>query len=252
MVAAASESEFETIDLGERTVIVTGAASGIGAATVRLLQQAGANPVLADRDVAALEFLAGQLDNALAVPTDVTNSADVDALVTAALLRHGRIDALVNNAGISCHYPIAEVDLAAFDDALRVNVLGPLTMMRAVLPTMSAAGFGRIVNVSSGSTKMTPIGVGPYAATKAAVNMLSAVARRECAGHGVAVSVVLPSITATQFRGGQHKIGEEPLPGIVTHSPEYPAQAILRALRTGEESIDVPHGPEQPDAFLIP
>ena len=166
--------------------------------------------------------------------------------------RHGRIDGLVNNAGISLHHPIADVDLAEFELAVRVNVLAPVAMMQAVLPMMRAARFGRIVNVSSGSTRMTPVGVGPYAATKSAVNMLSAVARREFAEDGIAVSVVLPSVTATHFRSGHYKLGEQSAPGIVTHSPGYPARAIIRSLRTGEESIDIPHGPEQPGAFTVP
>ncbi len=246
-----TEQQFATVDLTGRVVIVTGAGSGIGAATARLLHDAGATPVLADVDRAAMAAVAGPLDDALAVSTDVTDIEQVRSLVTATLDRHGRIDGLVNNAGISAHYPIAELDLAVFEVALRVNVLGPLAMMVGVLPVMRDAGFGRIVNVSSGSTNMAPVGVGPYAATKAAVNMLSNVARRELAGDGVAVSVVLPSITATHFRGGFFKLGDEPFPGLVTHTPEYPARAILRALRTGEETIAVPHGPEQPDAFDV-
>lgn len=232
-------------------MIVTGAASGIGAATARLLHQAGGIPVLADVDVEALNAQARELDGALAVPTDVTDFARVESLVAATALWHGRIDGLVNNAGISCHQPFADVDLAQFERTLRINVLGLVAMMRAVIPVMRAAGFGRIVNVSSGTTRMAPIGVGPYAATKAAVNMISAVARLELAADGVDVSVVLPSITATHFGQGLFKVGEETPTGLVAHSPEYPARAILRALSTGEASIDVPHGREQPDAFAI-
>jgi NAD(P)-dependent dehydrogenase (short-subunit alcohol dehydrogenase family) len=245
------DATFDTVDLEGRTVIVTGAASGIGAATARLLHAEGAQPVLADVDLAPLAALASQLDDALAMAADVTDMEQVRRLVASTIERYGRVDGLVNNAGISAHYPIAEVDVAGFERALRVNVLGPVTMMLGVLPIMRAARFGRIVNVSSGSTNMAPVGVGPYAATKAAVNMLSDVARRELAEDGVAVSVVLPSITATQFRGGYFKLGDEPFPGLVTHSAEYPAGAIVRALRTGEESIAVPHGPEQPGAFAI-
>jgi NADP-dependent 3-hydroxy acid dehydrogenase YdfG len=246
-----ANSAIETIDLAARTVIVTGAASGIGAAVARLLHSEGANVVLADVTVDPLTSLAAELGDALAVTTDVTDVEQVQSLVAMTVDRHDRIDGLVNNAGVSAHYPIADADLAEFAVALRVNVLGLLTMMVGVLPVMRAAGFGRIVNVSSGSTKMAPLGVGPYVATKSAVNVLSDVARRELAGDGVAVSVVLPSITATHFRGGHYKLGDEPFPGIVTHRPEYPARAIVRALRTGEEAIDVPHGPEQAGAFAV-
>jgi short-subunit dehydrogenase len=106
---------------------------------------------------------------------------------------------------------------------------------------------GRIVNVSSGTTMIALPGVGAYAASKSAVNMLSAVARKELAADGIDVSLVLPSITATEFGGGMFREGATPRPGMVVHSPEYVGRVILRALRTGEERIDIPHGQEQPD-----
>jgi short-subunit dehydrogenase len=76
--------------------------------------------------------------------------------------------------------------------------------------------------------------------------MLSAVLRQELADDGIAVSVLLPSITATEFNGGRFILGASPRPGMVAHSPDYVAQVVLRLLRTGEESFDIPHGPEQP------
>jgi NAD(P)-dependent dehydrogenase (short-subunit alcohol dehydrogenase family) len=84
-------------------------------------------------------------------------------------------------------------------------------MTQAVLPAMRRRGFGRIVNVSSGTTRRTAVGVGAYASTKTAVNMLSAVLRQE------------PSITATEFGSGRFKLGASPRPGMVAHSPDYVA-----------------------------
>ena len=82
--------------------------------------------------------------------------------------------------------------------------------------------------------------------------MLTAVARAELAPDGIAVSLVVPSITATEFAGGRFKSGQVPRPGMVAHSPEYVGRVILRALRTGEERIDIPHGPEQPELTRHP
>lgn len=243
---------MSTIALTDRVVIVTGAASGIGEATARLLHAAGASPVLADRDDARLSQLSDELDGAMALEADITDDKAVEALVAATIALHGRIDGLVNNAGISLHERVDQVDLDDLMLALRINVIGTMRMTQAVLPAMRAAGFGRIVNVSSGTTRMVPLGAGPYAATKSAVNMLSAVARKELEDDGIAVSVVLPSITATQFGGARYKVGEESWPGLITQSAEYPAKAIIRALRTGEEAIDVPHGAERADAFDLP
>jgi len=181
----------DLIDLTGQAVIVTGASSGIGASTARLLHAAGAYPVLAARRADRLAVLSKELDGALAVPTDVTDPAQVRGLVTAALDRHQRIDGLVNNAGASLHGPLDRVDLAEFSQILQLNVAGLLAMTQAV-------------------------------------------------------SLLLPSVTATEFGDGMFTLGASPRPGMVVHSPDYAAGLVLRLLRTGEESFDIPHGPEQP------
>ena len=239
-------------DLAGRTVIVTGASSGIGASTARLLHAAGANPVLAARRAGRLAALSEELGGALAVPTDVTAPEQVRALVSAALDRHGHVDGLVNNAGASLHGPLDQVDLAEFSQVVQLNVVGLLAMTQAVLPAMRARGFGRIVNISSGTTRRVAAGVGAYAATKSAVNMLSGVLRQELAGDGIAVSLLLPSITATEFGGSMFSLGASPRPGMVVQSPDYVAGFVLRLLRSGEESFDIPHGPEQPGLAQLP
>jgi short-subunit dehydrogenase len=158
----------------------------------------------------------------------------------------------VNNAGASLHGPLDQVDLAEFTQVLQLNVIGLLAVTQAVLPAMRKQGFGRIVNISSGTTRRTATGVGAYAATKSAVNMLTAVLRQELAADGIGVSLLLPSITATEFGDGMFTLGTSPRPGMVVHSPDYVAGVVLRLLRTGEESFDIPHGPEQPDLVQVP
>jgi NADP-dependent 3-hydroxy acid dehydrogenase YdfG len=236
----------DLIDLAGKTVIVTGASSGMGASTARLLYAAGAHPVLAARRADRLTALSEELGGTLAVPTDVTDPAQVGELVTATLDRYQRIDGLVNNAGASLHGPLDQVDLAEFGRILQLNVVGLLAVTQAVLPAMREQGFGRIVNISSGTTRRVAVGVGAYASTKAAVNMLSEVMRQELARDGIAVSLLLPSITATEFGDGMFTLGASPRPGMVAHSPDYVAGVILRLLRTGEDTFDIPHGPEQP------
>lgn len=243
---------MDSVELAGAVVIVTGASSGIGAATVRLLHAAGAHPVLAARRTDRLDALSAELDGALAVTADVTVGADVRRIAGQALERHGRIDALVNNAGASLHGPLDQLDPADFSCALDLNVVSVLTMTQAVLPAMRSRGFGRVVNVSSGTTRIAPPGVGGYAATKAAVNMLTEIARKELVGDGIAVSLVVPSITATEFAGGRFLRGGPVPPGMVPHSPEYVGRIILQALRSGEPAINIPHGPEQPGLAEIP
>jgi NADP-dependent 3-hydroxy acid dehydrogenase YdfG len=236
----------DLIDLAGKTVIVTGASSGIGASTARQLHAAGAHPVLAARRADRLAELSQELDGALAVPTDVTDPAQVRDMVAVALDRYQRIDGLVNNAGASLHGPLDQVDPARFGQILQLNVVSVLTVTQAVLPAMREQGFGRIVNISSGTTRRVATGVGAYASSKLAVNMLSEVMRQELAGDGIAVSLLLPSITATEFGDGMFTLGASPRPGMVAHSPDYVASVILRLLRTGEDTFDIPHGPEQP------
>lgn len=242
----------DLIELTGRTVIVTGASSGIGEATARLLHAAGAYPVLAARRADRLSALSKELDGALAVPTDVTDGAQVRDMVAAALDRYGQIDGLVNNAGASIHGPIADIDIAEYRKILDLNVASLVDVTHAVLPAMRERGFGRIVNVSSGTTRWVATGSGAYAATKSAVNMISAVLREELAADGIAVSLLLPSVTATEFGNGMFKDGVPPRPGMVVHRPEYAAGVVLRLLRTGEDTVDIPHGPEQPDITRAP
>lgn len=242
----------ESPELAGSVVIVTGASSGIGAATARALYASGARPVLAARRAERLAALSADLGGALAVTADVTSSADISRIADAALGRHGRIDGLVNNAGASLHKPLDQLDPAEFRAALDLNVVSVLAMTQAVLPAMRRQGHGHIVNVSSGTTRMAPPTVGGYAATKAAVNMISEVARKELAAEGITVSLVVPSITATEFAGGRFLRGDPGLPGMIVHSPEYVARIILRVLRSGEACIDIPHGPEQPGMAEIP
>ena len=240
------------LDLTDRVVIVTGASSGIGEATARLLHRAGARPVLAARRADRLAALSDEFAGALAVPTDVTDPSQLQALVDATVARYDRVDGLINNAGASFPGNLAEIDLAEYLPLLQLNVVSVVAAIQTVLPVMRRQHAGRIVNISSGTTMIALPGVGGYAASKSAVNMLSAVARKELADDGVAVSLVLPSVTGTEFGGGMFRTGASPRPGMVVHSPEYVGRVILRALRTGEERIDIPHGAEQPDFPELP
>lgn len=240
------------LELPDAVVIVTGASSGIGEATARLLAKAGAHPVLAARRADRLSSLSADLGDALAVVTDVTDRAAIDRLVAATLDRYGRIDGLVNNAGESLHGALETIDAAKFASVLELNVIGIVSMMQAVIPAMRSRGSGRIVNVSSGTTRMVLPGAGAYAATKSAVNMLTSVARVELATDGIDVSVVLPSITATEFGGGMFVAGTEARPGMPVQDPSFVGRVILRLLQTGEERIDIMPGAEDESLTVVP
>lgn len=243
---------MSNFDLRDSVIIVTGASSGIGMATARLLHEAGAHPVLAARRADRLANLGQELGGALAVPTDVTDQDAVLRLVERTRDEYGRIDGLVNNAGAALHFALDQLDLAAYREAFELNVVSLLGVTQAVLPTMREQHFGRIVNVSSGTTRRAMPGIGGYASTKAAVNMLTAVMRLEFEPDGIAVTNVIPSVTESEFHDGNRKAGQELRPGMVVHSAEYVGKVILRGLQTGEETLDIAFGPERPELTVVP
>jgi short-subunit dehydrogenase len=240
------------VRLDGTVILITGASSGIGAATARLVAEQGGLLVLSARRADRLEALAQELPGALAVQADMRIPEQVRRLVETTLEYYGRIDALINNAGQGLHLPLEQVSLDDLVAITELNFYAPLIAMQAVIPAMRSQGAGAIVNVSSGTSRMVLPSVGAYAATKSALNMLSLVAREELAPDGIVVSVVYPSVTATEFherlRAGDIPAGAG---SLTPHSPEYVAKAIVRALHTGEAEVVIPHGPERPEELEL-
>jgi NAD(P)-dependent dehydrogenase (short-subunit alcohol dehydrogenase family) len=234
------------VDIENAVMLVTGASSGIGAATARAGAAAGARVVLAARREERIRALAEELPDARAVACDVTDADQLAQAVQTAIDAYGRIDVLVNNVGQGLHVPMEEVDAADFRAVLDLNVVAPLAAMQAVIPIMRSQGAGSIVNISSGTTLVVRPGVGAYAASKAALNMLSSVARLELAGAGIVVSTVYPFITATEFhrslRAGELQATASPqeIPAeLRPQRPEQVAEVILEVIRSGAERADL-------------
>ena len=221
-------------------MLITGASSGIGAATARAASRAGARLVLIARREDRLRALADGLPGALVVQGDVTVGAAIERAVQAAVATYGRIDVVINNAGQGVEIPVDRVDLDDFRAILELNLLAPLAVLQAVVPVMRHQGSGTIVNVSSGATYGAFPGTGPYSATKAALSQLGAVARSELASDGITVSTVYPSLTRTDFfaslRGPAQEV-EEDLDEAQT--PEEVADVILDLVRSGEAEADL-------------
>ncbi len=226
-----------------KVAIVTGASAGIGQAAARRLASAGARTVLAARSAEKLQALAAELKScgweALAVPTDMRTKSQVDRLAETAFQHFGRIDILVNNAGQGLAGLVENVGLDELWKIIELNLLGPLYAMQAVIPRMRQAGGGLIVNVSSMVSKMHIPGLSGYAATKAALNILSETARYELAGDNIKVCTVFPRLTATDFgknslgnpelRSRQRSGGGDP---VTVDTADFVAGKILQAIQT--------------------
>jgi len=176
---------LDRFKLTDRVAVVTGAGKGIGAGTALALAEAGADVVVAARTVDDIERTAAQVRErgrrALAVPTDVTRTEDLEALVAAAVAEFGRIDVLVNNAGGWLPRPIMETSEKAFEAAHRFNVTSVFLLVKLVVPVMAEHGDGAIVNISSRAASMVQTGFTAYGSAKAGLSFLTRLAAPELA-----------------------------------------------------------------------
>lgn len=196
-------------DVMGKVVVVTGASSGIGAATARAFGQAGARVVVAARRLDRLEALAAEIEalghgaQALAVAADLGRREDCERLVEHAMGRFGQIDVLFNNAGIGRIDWLEKLDpVRDIEAQVRVNLLGVLHTTRLVLPHMQAQRGGHIINMASMSGLVATPTYSIYAACKFAVRGFSEALRREVAPWNILVSVLYPGGVATEF--GEH------------------------------------------------
>ena len=188
--------------------------------------------------------LAEELDDAIAVRCDVTDAQQIATAVDAATSAYGRIDVLINNAGQGLQAPIDEIQPDDFRALLELNLVAPLLTMQAAIPIMQGQGAGSIVNVSSGTTFSALPASGAYAASKAGLNMLSAVARVDLESAGITVSTMYPFLTDTEFvdslKAGQEAASQMIASGAMQpQPPELVAQAILDLVQTGNDQADL-------------
>lgn len=215
-----------------KTVMITGASRGIGAAAAEVFAAAGANVVLVARGAEAISALAASIgDRALAVPCDVSNFAQVESAVRAAEDAFGSVDILVNNAGmIEPVAHLAAIDPADWDRVIDVNLKGVFYGMRAVLPGMIARGGGTILNISSGAATSPMEGWSHYCASKAGVLMLTAMADKENRADGVRVLGLSPGTVATDMQREIKESGVNPVSELdwsVHIPPEWPAKTLV-------------------------
>ena len=227
-----------SVDLTSKAIIVTGSSSGIGAAVARRLAGLGAGIVVnSATSAAAGHRIAAELGDAVYVQGDIGDLATAAELVAAAEERWGRLDGLINNAGVTIEVPmpdIAAVTAAHWEKVLRTNVIGTFLVSQAALPLLRQSGDGWIINITSlAGVRQTGSSL-PYAVSKAALNHLTTILAKYADG-GVRVNAVAPGLVDTPWTDGwdQQKAGVQlvaPLHRVAT--PEDIADACLALIST--------------------
>jgi NAD(P)-dependent dehydrogenase (short-subunit alcohol dehydrogenase family) len=238
-------SQFE---FSGRTVIITGGSRGLGLVMARMLLKEGARVAICGREEATLERAREELERGggevLAIPCDVRDQVQVEAMVAAVHERFGAVDVLINNAGVIQVGPLESMTLEDFREAMDTHLWAPLYTTLAVLPAMKRRGSGRIVNISSVGGKVSIPHLVPYAASKFALVGLSDGMRAELRQDGILVTTVCPGLLRTgsprnSYFKGNHEaeyawfhVGDS-LP-LMSMNAEAAARKVLEACRRGD------------------
>jgi NAD(P)-dependent dehydrogenase (short-subunit alcohol dehydrogenase family) len=220
--------------LKDSAVVITGASSGIGRATALAFAQAGASLVLAARRDEPLQDVADECTRAggraVAVPTDVSEQPQVEALARQAVAHFGRIDVWVNNAAVTMFARFEDAPMEDYRRVIETNLFGYIYGARAALPYMREQGSGVLINVSSMVAKIPEPYVSAYVISKAGIRALSMCLRQELAlesGHDLHVCTVLPATIDTPFlQQGANYLGRSPR----AMPPVYPAEQVAAAI----------------------
>ena len=196
------------IDLSGRVVLVTGAARGIGRTIAETFAREGAHVVAMDLDADALAGMEQDSHAALALPCDITDPAQVREAVAAIEERFGRLDVLINNAGINAEGPLETFDPELWDRLFAVNVRGVLNTCQAVIPLMKRQRAGRIINAASFAAVIPSVDAAAYGASKAAVVQMTRVLASELGPWGITVNAYAPGMIPTAMNGFA-ALGEE-------------------------------------------
>ncbi|NWA28619.1 SDR family oxidoreductase [Pseudomonas gingeri] len=220
---------YQNID--GKVVVITGASSGLGEATARLLAQHGAKVVLGARRLDRLQALARELglNEDAVVATDVTSREEVQNLIDRAVKLHGRVDVMLNNAGLMPNSLLERLDVDAWDKMIDVNIKGVLYGIAAVLPVMKSQQSGHIINVSSVAGHKVGPGSTVYAATKHAVRAISEGLRQEVKPYNIRSTIVSPGAVATELT---HTVTDPVVSARLTqlYAKAIPAEAFARVV----------------------
>jgi short-subunit dehydrogenase len=223
----------------DKVVLITGASSGIGRAAALSFAQLGSKVVLASRTEKKLEVLKQEIESeggqALIIKTDVSSFEDTQKMVMATILKWGKIDILIANAGLYVQDVSHEIKIEAFKESFNINFFGTLNSIKSVLPEMKRHGAGHIVIVNSLDAKKGIIGDSPYVAAKSALDGFGDVLRQELKGYGIRITTIYPARVDTPM------IEKIRVPWISPKiSPFKVAKAIIKGIKRNKAIVIVP------------
>lgn len=245
-------SRDESMDLGGRTALVTGASRGLGRVMAERLAREGMSLALAARSLGDLEDVAAELreagSRAVPIRADLSEGEQVRELARRAESELGGVDVLVNNAGVVGTGRYHRLDPEEIHRRVRVNLLAPMTLTRLLLPGMVDGGRGHVVNIASLAGKAGPPYVAVYGATKSGLVGFTQSLRREYRGTGVSASVICPGFVtgAGMYEDAREETGVEAPSRVGRTTPGDVADAVVRAIREDAPEIIVNSSPVRP------
>jgi short-subunit dehydrogenase len=246
----ANERRRESVDpiqmnFQEQIILITGASNGIGRCLALDLAARGAIVVGCGRSLERLQATAAEMQRtsplSTAIQCDVAKLDQVRAMVTGVLAKFGKIDILINNAGIGMRKPFADTPIEMIEELMRTNYFGVVYCTHEALPSMIARGSGHIVNISSVAGKIGTPNIAGYCASKFAMNGLSESLYYELAPHGVTVSVICPGPVRTDFN---KSFADTPpkSPEALVVSAEFVSAAVIKAIENRRFEVVLPRG----------
>jgi NADP-dependent 3-hydroxy acid dehydrogenase YdfG len=212
----------------DKVILITGASSGIGRSTALIFAHLKAKVILASRNEGKLESLRQEIESgggqALVIKTDVRSFEDTQRMVMTAILKWGKIDILIANAGVYFRDVSHEIKIEAFEESFNINFFGTLHAIKSVLPEMKRQGKGHIVIINSLDARKGIIGDSPYVAAKSALDGFGDVLRQELKGEGINITSVYPARVDTPM------IENIKVPWI---SPKISPWKVVRAIKKG-------------------
>lgn len=227
-----------------RVVILTGATEGIGYATARLLAREGCRLALAARRMEPLQSLVDELaaagHRAIAVPTDMGDTAQAAALAQKTVNAFGQLDVVINNAAIGLRESVLTLDEKEARRVMDVNYFGPVALIQAACPYLKAnPDGGLIINISSIMGRRAMPGIAGYCASKAALEKMAESLRLELRADNIRVSMVYPGVTVTRFNDNSLGSSQQGRGRVTGVPPERVAQVILKAIETEKRDLFV-------------